>query len=512
MARAVVVVLTLALVVVGLICKVSAYLTIYNTYNGTIATDFDGTFPLYGGDQTWIVEPLPTLSNSDWFTITIQRLELMMNDMLSMTVHYASGNFQTVHFDTNSPRKFSHVTPTGGDSILYILFKLSTLHTTRYRGSGLSITWQICPSPACNCSDGYFYKYGWETCLQCPTGRASTNSSRYSNHQYDTIPIYRYDGYIDPLDGTSGPVGAISEYECQPCPPGTFEMNGHCTPCSPGSYQPSVGATRCYPCPFTSNVSGARSCRPCDSGYVQIDGMCQPCPAGTYAPQSGMPSCLPCPYGSVSINNGSSQCTLCPEGTEWVSTTVCRPCPVGFYRSATSTTGYCRRCDLYYVTTMPGATSCSPVLFTDYWHDSGHSFHCPYGYQTAMLSSVLCQVPPGYDDNAAKNDSDSRYATAISAVIFSGMTFILALALFVNYACRSSFVVRKYLAQRRQIPALHRHLLELSSVVAASGTIPNIQLYDLSFPPKATTRTSADTVKTLEYNESDDEGRVGSIK
>ncbi|KAL0211747.1 hypothetical protein RCL1_005373 [Eukaryota sp. TZLM3-RCL] len=68
-------------------------------------------------------------------------------------------------------------------------------------------------------------------------------------------------------------------------------------------------------------------CTSCSSGYYgQVDSsssLCNPCPAGFYHEQSnliGKESCLPCPFGSYQDEQGQGACKPCPEG---------KYCPLG---------------------------------------------------------------------------------------------------------------------------------------------------------------------------------------
>jgi hypothetical protein len=150
----------------------------------------------------------------------------------------------------------------------------------------------------------------------------------------------------------------------------------------------------CEPPYFTSVmdiwIDGIPNCRQCTTGeiptqisYNDVDlTVCMPCDRNRYRQTLASPStCVDCPDGSFSAS-GSSNCTTCLPGTEWLNNTetisctqceegtyslggnsMCTECPVGMIPD-TAKTAQCIDCPVN--TYSKGTTTCTPCLVGEY--------------------------------------------------------------------------------------------------------------------------------------------------
>jgi simple sugar transport system substrate-binding protein len=166
---------------------------------------------------------------------------------------------------------------------------------------------------------------------------------------------------VTPYSITCMPGSRLVNYQCQPCPEGTYQNNqgaDTCIPCPAGTASKTIGATalsQCMPCPVGTfqDLTSQQACKVCsDTGYSPTVGAtkCATCPAnnhtgvlvvvartcgfslGTGVPSSSkvMDKCDPnvvktstddcfCTEGHYGVPGG--QCTECPEGAS------CCSCP-----------------------------------------------------------------------------------------------------------------------------------------------------------------------------------------
>lgn len=180
-------------------------------------------------------------------------------------------------------------------------------------------------SAECHCTRGYFrgstgactmcqqgqykdYVGNNASCIQCPTGTASSATA------------------------------ATSNATCAPCPPGGSSVAGSatCTSCPSGT-APGPGGASCVACrPGFYSDGGQSTCLPCAAGKYDnnpgsgLSQECEDCPAGTSSSALNASSdsvCRPCAAGTVS-SAGAAACTACPPGQfsqERVS--GCTDCP-----------------------------------------------------------------------------------------------------------------------------------------------------------------------------------------
>jgi hypothetical protein len=87
------------------------------------------------------------------------------------------------------------------------------------------------------------------------------------------------------------------EYECKPCPAGTFSpiSADQCWLCPHGSVS-EIGSPTCSVCPAGTIPLQKATCEACEAGHAPHPekDICVACPGGTYAPKRGEAECLPC--------------------------------------------------------------------------------------------------------------------------------------------------------------------------------------------------------------------------
>lgn len=145
----------------------------------------------------------------------------------------------------------------------------------------------------------------------------------------------------------------------------------HCSRCN---------SQRCLQCDNGYYLDGNNKCVICPKGYYcyqdnsgsGINGdsgtsVKKPCPKGYAAPNEGMSACVACSkststiQGSVAINEGSINCTLCNNGyyaSISSQTTSCNICPVGYYCPQ----GKIIECPKGYANNKEGQTNCTPCV------------------------------------------------------------------------------------------------------------------------------------------------------
>lgn len=222
---------------------------------------------------------------------------------------------------------------------------------------------------------------------------------------------------------------------CEPCPRGTYEINGDCVQCPPGTIQERSQQSSCGPCPPRTfqalpgrwtcdacppgtygNVSRAVSCHDCPVGTSSPANsmQCSDCPQGKHAPEDGTPACLAClagrymdasgaadcrlcPAGSVSQRNGSVACAQCPRGhhQDELGQSSCKPCMAGRYSAAFGEL-QCLECVAGRSQPLEGQDSCSPCAVGTFSADSaGQDCQpCQNGSIAAQTGSVACSPCP----------------------------------------------------------------------------------------------------------------------
>ena len=270
--------------------------------------------------------------------------------------------------------------------------------------------------------------YGPASCAYtCQTGYVFSGSSLslslvlVSASSLATFQFFTLDTLLLLLLLTDSGVTSV----CLPCPMGTYaffsliSQNTTCTQCPANTFSPFLGATACLKCnawgysaPGSSScdcipgthrlVSSASTtadeeltCIACADGAPQSDPtnpyVCISCPAGTVCSPNrqilelqcgaggyrSSPSsvCEPCPPGFFSAAVESTQCLQCPSGTYaenhgGIASTACVQCPIDTYSIATGaiSSAVCQPCAAGFVSLSPLDTSkcvCPPLKYFD---------------------------------------------------------------------------------------------------------------------------------------------------
>lgn len=171
---------------------------------------------------------------------------------------------------------------------------------------------------------------------ECPAGFLCAEGSK---SPVDPFSRCRPGGYCPrgaqkqkacPVGHTRTLLGARSEKDCDPCPPGRVcKADGSSKPCNEGSFCPGadkkpVSCTKGHFCP-----AGAARARPCPAGQLQ--------------PTAGQASCINCSEGHTclwtkgkngcdkNLNLGIETEQLCPQGFACPSGKMPAPCAAGLY-------------------------------------------------------------------------------------------------------------------------------------------------------------------------------------
>ena len=231
----------------------------------------------------------------------------------------------------------------------------------------------------------------------------------------------------------------VSECSCVKCSIHHNDSNctrcnsKYCVQCKQGYYLDSNN--RCTICPkgyycYQDNSNGING-----DGGVSIK---KPCPKGYAAPNEGMSACVACSkstsgvQGSVAINEGSVNCTLCTNGY-YASTqgqsVGCIKCPKGYYCPsgkliACAKGYYCpsgsssqKACPAGKYSSSANASSCSTCPKGTYSNAGASScISCPKGsYSSNSGSSSCTKCAKGY----YSSNTGSRSCTKCSAGYYS---------------------------------------------------------------------------------------------
>ena len=218
----------------------------------------------------------------------------------------------------------------------------------------------------------------------------------------------------------------------------------YCVQCKQGYYLD--GNNRCTICPkgyycYQDNSNGING-----DGGTSIK---KPCPKGYAAPNEGMSACVACAkstsgvQGSVAVNEGSVNCTLCTNGyyaSSSAQAVSCNKCPKGYYcpngkiipcakGSSNNQTGRYTSCVLCNkstssvqggVATTTAMTSCSVCNNGYYASTQGQTtncikcpsgYYCPDGKLIACAKGYYC--PQG--SSSQKACSAGKYSSSANA-------------------------------------------------------------------------------------------------
>ena len=166
----------------------------------------------------------------------------------------------------------------------------------------------------------------------------------------------------------------------------------------------------------------------CISGYGKADdGKCQPCVAGTFREFSYTDKqCLPCPPNTYCPRAGTRFPITCEPGQFSSNAAIlCKPCPVGTYKSPTDVV--CLRCPINHQCLQQGSTSphacppgsastgdhhlCNPCTTDFFVSPVGACTPCPAGYGNSHASKpCLCKPGFGYSGLIGQHGNKHSYA------------------------------------------------------------------------------------------------------
>ena len=249
----------------------------------------------------------------------------------------------------------------------------------------------ICESCRTKYNDSHCSRCNSQRCLQCDQGYYLDNNNKC------TICPKGYYCYQDNSNGINGD-GGVSVKK----------------PCPKGYAAPNEGMSSCNPCAKSTNTiqgsvainEGSVNCTLCNNGYyASISSQttsCNICPKGYYCPSGKI---IECPKGTA--NNQTGRYTICDScikstsaitGTYATSTkqTLCSSCTNGNYASIDKQSSYCNTC--------PGG----------YYCPNGKIIKCPQGtYSTGgAVSCIMC--PGGTTSNTGASSCVSCSSACLS--------------------------------------------------------------------------------------------------
>nr|XP_022919679.1 sushi, von Willebrand factor type A, EGF and pentraxin domain-containing protein 1 isoform X1 [Onthophagus taurus] len=264
---------------------------------------------------------------------------------------------------------------------------------------------QVVMAPDCvPCAQGSYYEKETKKCILCPMG---SYQSETGQTQCMSCPVIagRQGVTIGPGARSAAdckercPAGKYYDHDaglCRSCGYGFYQPDEgqfSCKICGLGK------TTR------TNEATSVKECRDeCGSGMqLAVDGKCEPCPRGTYRMQGIQASCLPCPLGRTTPKVGGvsiEECSLpvCTPGTYLNGTlNSCEECKKGWYQPESQQTT-CLPCPPNTSTKGPGAINAAEC--TNPCEMMGSNMHCdPNAYCLLIpeTSDFKCECKPGFN-------------------------------------------------------------------------------------------------------------------
>ncbi|XP_063243609.1 sushi, von Willebrand factor type A, EGF and pentraxin domain-containing protein 1 isoform X2 [Bacillus rossius redtenbacheri] len=266
-------------------------------------------------------------------------------------------------------------------------------------------TGQVVVAPDCvPCAVGTFFDGATRSCVPCPVG---SYQSEYGQLQCSQCPVIAGRQGVTVAPGARSaadckercPAGKYFDDEaglCRSCGHGFYqpsEGSFSCLLCGLGK------TTR------TSEAVSVEECRDeCGSGMqLAVEGRCEPCPRGTYRMQGVQAACQACPLGRTTPRVGAAsveECSLpvCPPGTFLNgSQNSCVPCGKGTYQPEPQQTS-CLACppdtSTNYTAAVSKAECSNPCEM------NGPEMHCsPYAHCLLQqdTNEFDCMCKPGYN-------------------------------------------------------------------------------------------------------------------
>ena len=152
------------------------------------------------------------------------------------------------------------------------------------------------------CLSGMFAHDMSTQCVDCAPGFSNSNGSfGFRLNQSQTAPF----GFK----------------QCSECDVGYFSKNTQsvsCTACTPGTYAPLKQMTTCLSCGagnFSNDLVHCQACSPGKFSTNIVNEKCLDCAVGFAQPQHQGKTCFTCATGAYSSIDGTSNCSICPNGT-----------------------------------------------------------------------------------------------------------------------------------------------------------------------------------------------------
>ena len=248
-------------------------------------------------------------------------------------------------------------------------------------------------------------------CESCRIKYSDTHCSRCNSQRC----LQCDNGYY--LDGNN---------KCTICPKGYYcYQNGETSikaPCAKGYAAPNEGMSACVACSKSTSTiqgsvainEGSINCTLCNNGYyASISSQttsCNICPSGYYCPQGKI---IECPKGYANNKEGQTNCTPCVKSTNTITGTYtlltkqtqCNSCTNGNYASTSAQSQYCNSCPSGYycpngTTSSAGASSCLTCATgcLTCYTTINNCTNCKAGYYKS--GSTCKQCASGYYSNA----------------------------------------------------------------------------------------------------------------
>jgi len=186
---------------------------------------------------------------------------------------------------------------------------------------------------------------------------------------------------------------------CSSCGPGSFAANQsstRCLDCTSGRFQPHPGQADCLDClvgTYTSASTTKYDCALCEKGSYQAFNRsteCVLCPTGTQQPLTGRSSCDACVTGKYAASSGTVDCVSCEKGKQQSLTgktecfncdngrfkatsgpQECVLCAAGSYTSSSTTYIECALCGLGKIQPLAGQSECLACEVGRYMDNTG---------------------------------------------------------------------------------------------------------------------------------------------
>eukprot|EP00942_MAST-04A_sp_MAST-4A-sp1_P009408 g9408.t1 len=228
---------------------------------------------------------------------------------------------------------------------------------------------------------------------KCPMGKYG-NSEGQQNESSACPNVCPTSGKYSPNDGQT-----LKETACIICTAGAYCTDFIRTHCPIGTYSNAIGSTNASTCKLclAGNIAlneGSTSCTLCPNGAYCPNATSKIlCPIGTYSNAIGSTNastCKLCLAGNIALNEGSTSCTLCPNGAYCPNATSKILCPIGTYSNAIGSTNAstCKLCLAGNIALNEGSTSCTLCPNGAYCPNATSKILCPIGKYGGVIEAI----------------------------------------------------------------------------------------------------------------------------